>query len=56
MPAVVNNTVGSFSGMTEAPEIIVCPLLSKNFRYISRNASAVSLAIVCSFKEVKIAR
>ena len=36
MPAVVKRTVGSFSGMTDAPGIILCPLDSKNFKYISK--------------------
>ena len=33
MPAVVNNTVGSFSGIKDAEEIILCPLLVKKSKY-----------------------
>ena len=44
MPAVVNKTVGSFSGTRGAEGMILCPLLSKNFRYLSR----ISLAFIMS--------
>lgn len=41
MPAVVNKTVGSFSGMSEADGITLCPRALKNPRYISLKLSLV---------------
>src|SRR3989344_1307418 len=46
IPAVVNSTVGSFCGTSEAEGITVCPLLLKNSRYFFRKFFAVICALI----------
>jgi len=41
MPAVVNSTVGSFSGISEADGITACPLDTKKSRYSCRSSLLV---------------
>ncbi|MPM48641.1 hypothetical protein SDC9_95367 [bioreactor metagenome] len=41
MPAVVNSTVGSFSGISEADGITACPLDTKKSRYSWRSSLLV---------------
>ncbi len=40
IPAVVNSTVGSFSGMSDAESMCACPLSSKNLTKASLNCWA----------------
>ena len=45
MPAVVNSTVGSFSGISDAEGMTAWPLDAKKLRYISLRDSDVSFFI-----------
>ncbi len=45
MPAVVNNTVGSFSGIIEYPSIFLNPCLVKNLNHKSFKFSSVNINI-----------
>ena len=48
MPAVVNRTVGSFSGITEALGITAWPLLLKKLSHMLRNSPEVIFFMVVS--------
>src|SRR5688572_32778528 len=46
MPAVVNSTVGSFSGRSEADGMILCPCRSKNVKNFLRMSLPV-ISVAC---------
>ena len=47
MPAVVNSTVGSFSGMTDALGMTACPFSRKNSKNFSRSSFALIMCPLC---------